>query len=77
MKRRALAAVAAVVAALAFVTMVHAEVVIETVTVGNPGNANDTHGAGYGGVDYFYNIGLRSQSVMPHQEEEEVGTQMT
>ena len=32
-------------------------VVIETVTVGNPGNANDTHGDGYGGVDYEYNIG--------------------
>jgi formylglycine-generating enzyme required for sulfatase activity len=31
--------------------------VIETVPVGNPGNANDTHGDGYGGVDYAYNIG--------------------
>ncbi len=30
---------------------------IETVTVGNPGNANDTHGHGYGDVDYVYNIG--------------------
>ena len=26
-------------------------------TVGNPGNADDTHGDGYGGVDYTYNIG--------------------
>ncbi|KKN85690.1 hypothetical protein LCGC14_0276740 [marine sediment metagenome] len=26
-------------------------------TVGNPGNADDTHGDGYGGVDYAYNIG--------------------
>ncbi len=34
-----------------------AEVVIETVTVGNPGNADDTHGGGYGGVDYVYSIG--------------------
>ena len=34
-----------------------ANVVIDTVTVGNPGNANDTHGDGYGGVDYVYNIG--------------------
>ncbi|MBU0639894.1 MAG: SUMF1/EgtB/PvdO family nonheme iron enzyme [Planctomycetes bacterium] len=34
-----------------------ADVVIDTVTVGNPGNANDTHGDGYGGVDYVYNIG--------------------
>jgi sulfatase modifying factor 1 len=30
---------------------------IETVPVGNPGNADDTHGDGYGGVDYVYNIG--------------------
>ena len=34
-----------------------AEVVIETVPVGNPGNANDTHGDGYGGVGYVYSIG--------------------
>jgi len=31
--------------------------VIDTVPVGNPGNTNDTHGDGYGGVDYVYNIG--------------------
>ena len=30
---------------------------IERVTVDNPGNANDTHGDGYGGVDYVYTIG--------------------
>ena len=30
---------------------------IEAVTVGNPGNANDTHGDGYGAVDYVYHIG--------------------
>jgi hypothetical protein len=30
---------------------------ILTVPVGNPGNANDTHGAGYGGVAYAYNMG--------------------
>ncbi len=30
---------------------------IETVTVGNPGNADDIHGDGYGGVGYVYNIG--------------------
>jgi len=29
---------------------------IETVPVGNPGNADDTHGDGYGGVAYEYNI---------------------
>ncbi len=36
-----------------------AEVVVETVTVGNPGNAADTRyeSPGYGGVDYVYNIG--------------------
>ncbi len=39
------------------VANVHAEVIIETVTVGNPGNADDTHFDGYGGVDYVYNIG--------------------
>ena len=32
-------------------------VVIETVGVGDVGNVNDTHGAGYGGVSYAYNIG--------------------
>ncbi len=30
---------------------------IETVPVGNPGNADDVYGAGYGGVSYAYNIG--------------------
>ena len=35
----------------------HCGVVIDTVPVGNPGNANDTHGDGYGGVAYTYNIG--------------------
>ena len=42
---------------LACVSIVQAEVVIETVTAGNPGNTNDTHGDGYGGVAYTYNIG--------------------
>ena len=28
------------------------------VTVGDPRNPNDTHGDGYGGVDYVYNIGM-------------------
>jgi formylglycine-generating enzyme required for sulfatase activity len=35
----------------------HCPVVIDTVTVGNSGNPDDTHGDGYGGVDYTYNIG--------------------
>jgi formylglycine-generating enzyme required for sulfatase activity len=30
---------------------------LEVVTVGNPGNAADTHGIGYGSVSYIYNIG--------------------
>ncbi|UCC32390.1 MAG: SUMF1/EgtB/PvdO family nonheme iron enzyme, partial [Phycisphaerales bacterium] len=30
---------------------------IQTVSVGNPGNPDDTHGDGYGGVDYEYRIG--------------------
>ena len=34
-----------------------AYVVIDTVLIGNPGNADDTHGDGYGGVAYTYNIG--------------------
>ena len=34
----------------------HAVVTFDWATVGNPGNADDIHGAGYGGVDYAYNI---------------------
>ena len=34
-----------------------AQVIIETVTVRNPINPDDTHGDGYGRVDYVYNIG--------------------
>ena len=37
--------------------IVQAGVVIDTVTVGNPGNRDDTHGDGYGGVGYTYDIG--------------------
>jgi formylglycine-generating enzyme required for sulfatase activity len=33
------------------------DITIDTVPVGNPGNADDTHGDGYGGVAYTYNIG--------------------
>jgi len=32
-------------------------VTIDMVTVGNPGNANDTGGSGIGRVDYSYQIG--------------------
>ena len=34
-----------------------AQLIIETVTVGNPGNPDDIHYTGFGGVDYMYNIG--------------------
>ena len=42
---------------LASGSIVQAGVVIDTVTVGNPGNRDDTHGDGYGGVGYTYDIG--------------------
>ena len=47
----------AVFAILSYGVTAPAEVVIETVTVGNPGNPDDTHGVGYGGVGYVYGIG--------------------
>ena len=34
-----------------------AQLIIETVSVGNPGNPDDVHFSGFGGVDYTYNIG--------------------
>lgn len=49
-----------------FVAGAHADVVIDTVSVGNPGNTGEGSGEGYGGwgpnrvcgaVPYFYNIG--------------------
>ena len=36
---------------------------MEWVTVGDPGNADDTHGAGYGGVDYVHNIDIGRHEV--------------
>jgi len=49
---------AAVVAALVMLAAGAVQaIVINTVPVGNPGNATDTHGAGYGAVAYTYNIG--------------------
>ena len=56
MKRFAFCLVALFVLALS-AGAAQAYVNIETVPVGNPGNANDAHGDGYGGVDYVYNIG--------------------
>ena len=52
--KMALAGLAAVLLAAGGAT---ADVTIETVPVGNPGNADDIHGDGYGGVAYEYNIG--------------------
>ena len=53
-KRVALASLAAVVLAASGAM---ADITIETVPVGNIGNTDDTHGAGYGAVDYKYRIG--------------------
>ncbi len=47
----------AAIVVLALSVTVAQAVTIETVPVGNLGNADDTHGAGYGAVDYAYNIG--------------------
>ncbi len=41
---------------------------IETVPVGDAGNANDTHGDGYGGVDYSYRIGKYEVSNAQYTE---------
>ena len=43
--------------AVMFLTVKAGATVIDTVPVGNLGNTNDTHGAGYGAVDYAYNVG--------------------
>jgi formylglycine-generating enzyme required for sulfatase activity len=48
-------ATAAVLLALTGSAARAADIALEMVTVGNPGNANDT--TGYGGVDYAYSIG--------------------
>lgn len=42
--------------------------VIPTVTVGNPGNPDDTHGHGYGGVDYEYRIGKYEVTIGQYVE---------
>ena len=46
-----------VIAALALPIGAAEAGMIETVPVGNTGNINDTHGDGFGAVDYQYNIG--------------------
>jgi len=47
----------ATLAALTLLMGTAQAVTIDLVPVGNPGNANDIHGDGYGGVDYPYWIG--------------------
>ena len=54
---KAILRVIAVASVLVWGFTVQAEVVIETVFVANVGNPDDTHGDGYGGVDYVYSIG--------------------
>ena len=54
-KGMTIAAVAAVV--LTCVSGAQANVVMDWVTVGDPGNVDDTHDDGYGGVAEVYNIG--------------------
>jgi len=39
------------------ISLSHANLVMDLVTVGNPGNLDDTHGEGHGGVDYIYEMG--------------------
>ena len=53
--RASVVMLAAIAAVLFPAAGAHAEITLEMVTVGNPGNANDT--TGYGGVDYVYAIG--------------------
>ena len=50
----------AVTAAIVLLSMglaAQANITIETVPVGDPANAADWYGAGYGAVSYTYNIG--------------------
>jgi formylglycine-generating enzyme required for sulfatase activity len=55
--RKQIKILAVVAALLAGAASARANVVIDTVTVGNPGNGPDVHGAGYGAVGYTYDIG--------------------
>lgn len=56
------------VGVLAYGVIVQAGVVIDTVSVGNPGNPDDTHGDGYGGVGYAYNIGTYEVTARQYTE---------
>jgi sulfatase modifying factor 1 len=64
---RGLVKVAVVVALLLAAGAVQA-ITIDMVTVGNPGNAADTHGAGYGAVAYTYNIGKYEVTAGQYKE---------
>ena len=55
-------------AAAALLATAAEAVTIKMVPVGNPGNADDTHGNGYGGVDYVYNIGKYEVTVEQYTE---------
>jgi len=58
--------VAGLVSALSSAAM--AGVTMEFVTVGNPENADDTHGDGYGGVGYVYEIGKYEVTARQYTE---------
>jgi len=64
-KRMAVAGLAAILLAAGAGV---ADIAIETVPVGNPGNADDTHGDGYGRVDYSYNVGKYEVSNAEYTE---------
>ena len=61
-------AVSALAAMLLLAGAAMADVVIETVPVGNAGNADDTEGDGYGSVSYTYNIGKTEVSNAQYAE---------
>ena len=50
----------------AFTLTARAQVVIPTVTIGNPGNAADS--TGYGAVNYIYNIGTYDVTLNQYDE---------
>lgn len=50
------------------VVSAHAAIVYDLVTVGNPGNANDTEGTGHGRVDYSYQIGKYDVTIGQYTE---------
>jgi formylglycine-generating enzyme required for sulfatase activity len=66
--KRQLAMMAGLAAILLAAGGAMAQMSIETVPVGNPGNADDTHGDGYGGVGYEFNIGTYEVSNAEYAE---------